>query len=591
MQIGDRIGDYEVVEVIGAGGMGQVYKVRNTLSERLEAMKVLLPNLEADPALADRFLREIKTQAALDHPNITKLHTAMRSGNQLLMMMEFVEGTPVDKLLRAGALTPSAAVNYAVQVLDALAYAHSHDVVHRDIKPANIMITPSGVAKLMDFGIARMREDRSLTKTGGTVGSLYYMSPEQIRGSNVDGRADLYSLGVTLFEMVTGRRPFAGDSDFQVMSAHLMQSPPAPIEIIPGVPSDLNDIILMSLAKDPDQRFQSAQAFRGALISLGMQSLGAQPQQTMAPVPPMPFETVAPPPLTEAAPFTVTGSAMAPPPIPNGPPTLPHTLANRTAPPQMPPIAPVRPAGRRGLYMAMGSVVTVAILVLAAIYVPGMINTKASVPQTQATTDSTITTSNSGGSQNPAPAVVTNTPPVAENAAPPAPDNSAANSAAVTPNPFTPRTPDRSPVVPPKSARPADTTPVEMAQNSPSGQFFPPPMQQAQNAAQVQQQAPPQAAAPAPPPPPSPEIRELRERFNNLSARATAARDQANEMEQRLAAQGLGMRGDVRAARIRMDFLLQEAAESIKRGNVEQARQNLQYVEGSIAVIQRTLGQ
>src|SRR5215471_9713361 len=201
MNIGERIGDYEIVEVLGAGGMGQVYKVRNVLSERIEAMKVLLPNLEGDADLAERFLREIKVQAALDHPNIAKLHTALRASNQLLMVMEFVEGTSVEKLLEHGALPVRDAAGFAVQVLDALAYAHSRGVVHRDIKPANIMRTPAGVVKLMDFGIARMKADRKLTQTGRTVGSLYYMSPEQIKGAEPDPRSDLYSLGITLYEM------------------------------------------------------------------------------------------------------------------------------------------------------------------------------------------------------------------------------------------------------------------------------------------------------------------------------------------------------------------------------------------------------
>src|SRR5579871_70487 len=261
MNVGDRIGDYEITAILGAGGMGQVYKVRNLLSERTEAMKVLLPNLEGDTELADRFLREIKVQAALDHPNIAKLNTASRISNQLIMIMEFVDGTSVEKLLEKGPMTVTDAVSCAGQVLDALAYAHAHGVVHRDIKPANIMITPAGRAKLMDFGIAGVKADKRLTQTGRTVGSLYYMSPEQIQGLQPDPRSDLYSLGVTLYEMVTGKRPFQGDSDYQIMAAHLQQVPPPPMEMMPGVPGDLNEIIVMAIAKDSAERFQSADAF------------------------------------------------------------------------------------------------------------------------------------------------------------------------------------------------------------------------------------------------------------------------------------------------------------------------------------------
>src|SRR5687767_6205117 len=164
-QIGDRAGDYEIVDVLGAGGMGKVYKVRNSISDRLEAMKVLLPNLESDPELADRFMREIKVQASLDHPNIAGLHTALRINNQLIMLIEFVEGRTIEAELRQGRIPVPKSVDYIKQVLAALSYAHERGVVHRDIKPANMMLTPGGAVKLMDFGIARITADRKLTQT------------------------------------------------------------------------------------------------------------------------------------------------------------------------------------------------------------------------------------------------------------------------------------------------------------------------------------------------------------------------------------------------------------------------------------------
>src|SRR5215831_6130920 len=150
LEIGSTVGDYQIVGILGAGGMGKVYKVRNVISDRIEAMKVLLPDLAAAPELADRFLREIKVQASLEHPNIAALHTAVRQDNQLLMLMEFVEGVTLEQKLKEGPLPVEKAVDVIRQVLAGLEFAHAHGVIHRDIKPANMMLTPTGVVKLMD---------------------------------------------------------------------------------------------------------------------------------------------------------------------------------------------------------------------------------------------------------------------------------------------------------------------------------------------------------------------------------------------------------------------------------------------------------
>ena len=266
MNVGERIGDYEIVEVLGAGGMGEVFKVRNTLSGRIEAMKVLHANLAGDKELAERFQREIRVQAALDHPHIARLNTAQlltnqQGANQLVMVMEYVDGESLAQMLQRGPISLTDCIQYSTQVLDALGYAHEHGVVHRDIKPANIMCTRQGVIKLMDFGIARMAQDQKLTDTGKTVGSLHYMSPEQIRGTEPDPRSDIYSFGITLYEMATGKKPFDGASNYSIMSAHLQQQPVPPINIAAGVPEALSQIILMAIAKDAGQRFQTAQAF------------------------------------------------------------------------------------------------------------------------------------------------------------------------------------------------------------------------------------------------------------------------------------------------------------------------------------------
>ena len=277
-QIGESIGDYQIVGVLGAGGMGKVYKVKNLISDRIDALKILLPNLADDPELGDRFIREIKVLASLNHPNIAGLRTAFRLENQLLMVMEYVEGTTLDERTKAGPIPVADAINYITQALSALGYAHKRGVIHRDIKPANMMLTPDNVIKLMDFGIAKTKSDKKLTQTGTTMGSLFYMSAEQVQGNELDGRSDLYSIGVSLYEMVTGSRPFQGKSDFDIMVAQLQQVPQAPIHMMPDLPKALNDIIMISLEKDPAKRFQTAEAFSAALGSI-TNSLHATPIQ------------------------------------------------------------------------------------------------------------------------------------------------------------------------------------------------------------------------------------------------------------------------------------------------------------------------
>ena len=329
LEIGTTIGDYQIIGILGAGGMGKVYKVRNVISDRIEALKVLLPDLATEPDLADRFVREIKVQASLEHPNIASLHTALRVENQLLMLMEFVEGMTLDQKLKAGPLPISEAVEYVAQVLGALGYAHQHGVIHRDIKPANMMLTPAGVIKLMDFGIAKAATDRKLTMTGTTMGSLYYMSPEQIKGAaTLDSRSDLYSIGVTLYELVTGKRPFDGDSQFAIMAAHLEKNPIPPITLDPRLPAELNDIILLSVAKDPAARFQTAEAFRNALMNI--QGLVGRPAGAVS--------------------TAASGAAAAP----QAAPALPQ---------EAPPAPAAAAKGHRGMWIAAGTLFTALLVV------------------------------------------------------------------------------------------------------------------------------------------------------------------------------------------------------------------------------------
>jgi len=209
----------------------------------------------------------------------------------------------LDEKLRGTPLSPSTTIRYLDQILSALGYAHERGIVHRDLKPANILVTPSKVVKLTDFGIAQAADAKRITRTGMALGSLYYMSPEQIRSGTVDARSDLYALGVTFFEMVTGRRPITGDSEYSIMRAQVEQIPVPPMELNPNLPARISAIILKSLEKDPAARFQSAKEFQVALFDAGYAAQTGTTTQRPAPAPALASSgtTTASPVLIEAA--------------------------------------------------------------------------------------------------------------------------------------------------------------------------------------------------------------------------------------------------------------------------------------------------
>jgi eukaryotic-like serine/threonine-protein kinase len=266
--VGEIVGDYQIVGRLGAGGMGAVYKARHVISDRLEALKIVLPDLGHAPELADRFIREIKIQASLSHPNIAVFHTVVRIENRLLMVMELVEGQSLDQRLRTEGVDLYQGVNYLAQTLSALSYAHGRGIVHRDIKPANIMITPEDAVKLLDFGIARGPDARKLTAAGVMMGSLHYMSPEQIRAESMDARSDIYALGATFYEVFTGKCPFESESSYMVMTGHLEQQAKPLDTVNPNVPAALSEVMLKALRKEPADRFQTAGEFLAALQTL-----------------------------------------------------------------------------------------------------------------------------------------------------------------------------------------------------------------------------------------------------------------------------------------------------------------------------------
>jgi len=281
---GDQIGDYEVTGNLGTGGIGCVYKVRHAISHRTEAMKVLLPDRPGSEEVGERFLREIRVLASLDHPNIAALHTAFRHHGELIMIMEFVEGMTLRARLNSSQILMSQSLDYIGQVLAALAYAHGKGVIHRDIKPSNIMITRNERVKLLDFGLAFRGRASEITRTGLILGSLHYMSPEQVLGERIDARSDIYSVGVTLYQLLTGRTPIDGSGEFAIASAHVRETPIEPSRFNPNIPIVLSRAVMKALEKEQADRFQTAGEFLDLLASI-QSSLNPEETMTMLPTP------------------------------------------------------------------------------------------------------------------------------------------------------------------------------------------------------------------------------------------------------------------------------------------------------------------
>ncbi len=261
------VGQYEIRDLLGEGGIGQVHAAFDTVLQREVAMKSLRPELISDTNFVDRFRAEATSLARLNHPNITTLYSLIPDGKNLYMVMELVRGHTLDDILakRNAPLEVRESLAIIAQAADGLAYAHSMGVIHRDIKPSNLMVAENGVLKIMDFGIARVRGSQRLTRSGSIVGTLAYMAPEQLRGEEGDEACDLYSLAIVLYEMLTGTPPFSANSEYDLMQAQINQKPDRLISRVPGLDSKVELAIMKALSKKPAQRFQSTRAFSDAL--------------------------------------------------------------------------------------------------------------------------------------------------------------------------------------------------------------------------------------------------------------------------------------------------------------------------------------
>ena len=280
-------GRYEILDRISEGGMATVFRARRLPDGVVVALKVLREQFASDAEFVERFEREAKAVATLTHAHMVRVYDSGRDGDVHFIAMEYIEGEDLKAhIRRAGRIAPQRAREIAAQVCEALEYAHAHGVIHRDVKPQNILLTPEGDVKVTDFGIARALSSATITQTGTVLGSVQYLSPEQARGGTVGRAADLYSLGVVLFEMVTGQLPFAGDSPIATALAHVNQAPPPPRSIVPDLPPSVEGIILLALAKSPARRYRSAGEMRGDLAGETDLWTRVEPQTLLEHTPP-----------------------------------------------------------------------------------------------------------------------------------------------------------------------------------------------------------------------------------------------------------------------------------------------------------------
>ncbi|OGI49731.1 MAG: hypothetical protein A3E57_04855 [Candidatus Muproteobacteria bacterium RIFCSPHIGHO2_12_FULL_60_33] len=271
LEPGSMVGRYLTLSRIGVGGMGIVYRAHDTELNRTVALKVLPPKLSKYPEYLKRFHTEAQAQARLNSPYVVTLFEFMEHPVGQVLVLEYVEGETLESRLRHyGPLSVPEAVRVFEQTMRGVEHIHRMGVVHRDLKPGNIFITRDGEIKLMDFGIARLMDNHDPSQNGAMVGTLLYISPEQINGRETDCRSDIYTLGISLFETVTGRLPFERRTDYALMHAHVQENPPSPKEFQRRLPPDLESVILKAMAKDPNRRFQTMAEFRTALLELGL---------------------------------------------------------------------------------------------------------------------------------------------------------------------------------------------------------------------------------------------------------------------------------------------------------------------------------
>jgi len=542
--IGNQIANFRIVDKLGEGGMGVVFRAVDVQLDRPVAIKMLNADLARDPQVVERFRTEARAQANLNHVNLATLYAFLVDQGNAFMVMEFVEGETFEQIIsRRGPIPPEDAVPWFKQALLGIGAAHRMGIIHRDIKPSNLMLNRQGIVKVMDFGIAKVVGTRGMTRTGMQLGTLPYMSPEQIQNRNVDVRTDIYALGITLYQMLSGHVPFESDSDFEIMNGHITAPPPPLTRMYPYAPVQYENVVMKALEKNPDNRYQTVEQFGAALEHPeGVPALAGA-----APIPPGVRPTIIemPRPLVAgSAALAATAPAFATPTpaAQASPATAPQAQPVPAAPVPLAPAVAASPATGKlawnSRYTAAAAIAVAALILLAVL----MFARKPPVAQAPAVV-------------GPAPAASTDSP-------------LASQQAEVT---VTGQNPLGSS---PSSQSPGQGSTAAPPASGPSAS--PPP----QHPAKPHKTANPDRA----------EIDEVEHEVDQLTSRAAAVNNSLDRLQRQQAAAGYGLRGDIVSRQASMQTNLSKAQSAVQSGDVARAKRYANLAAADLEVLEKFLG-
>jgi eukaryotic-like serine/threonine-protein kinase len=594
--IGKQIANYQITEKLGEGGMGVVYKGVDTNLGRPVAVKMLTAELAHNPDIVERFRAEARAQANLSNPNLAVLYAFLVEDGTAFMVMEFVEGQTFEQMIRArGPISPEIALPLFKQALQGVGAAHRMGIVHRDIKPSNIMLNTQGVVKVMDFGIAKVVGTRGMTRTGMQLGTPAYMAPEQIQNKPIDTRTDIYALGITLYQMLSGQLPFQHESDFETMNSQVTAIPPPMKQMFPYAPIQYQNVVTKALEKDPNNRFQTVEEFCVALEN-------PESVMTMGTAPTVLTSTVAPTVVAAGAPtggrtvLETPGAAAAATPamaktvMQTGvvAAAAPATSAAMPASAQAPGQVATKKGGWNSGYTFAAIAVAAAAIILAVVSFgkKGSIFTASQVNAPSSSLQGSPLSSPQPST--PASAPVTSVPDDLMKS------GTASDPSKASPVPGGAASGGDAPSAPPKSPAVSVNAGAggrSVAVNTPGAKVNISPNGGVQvNAGGTSVSVPGQEAPPNMSGMSKEEVDELEHRIDQLSGRAAAINNSLNRMEKQQAASGYGLRGDIVAAQESMTTNLHKAQSYMEHGDPVKAKKYADSAAANAETLEKFLG-